>query len=208
MTLRIKICGIARVEDARAAAAAGADAIGLVFHRDSPRAVDIRQGLAIVAALPPFVSVVGLFVDADPDHVREVITELRPHYLQFHGSESGDYCRKFGLPYIKAVAVTAGMDESAVAAGAAGYPDAAAILLDSGSGGSGEAFDWNCVPAHRDRPLVLAGGLRPENVAQAVRQVRPDAVDVSSGVEKVRGRKDADMMAAFIAQARQALDDT
>jgi len=206
MTVRVKICGISHVEDALAAAEAGADAVGLVFHGDSPRAVDPEQAARIARPLPPFLSVVALFVDARPGQVRAVIDAVAPHYLQFHGEESADYCAQFGLPWIKAVRVGPGDDAGSLARRAAAYAGAAAILLDGARGGSGKAFDWGLAPRHLERPLVLAGGLTPGNVAQAVREVRPAAVDVSSGVEKVRGRKDAVMIAEFVSHARQALE--
>ena len=191
MRTRVKICGITRVEDGVAAAAAGADAIGLVFA-DSPRRVTTAQAQAIAAALPPFVTVVGLFVDADPAAVRGVLGSVRIDLLQFHGSESPEYCRQFSKPYIKTVSMREGVNVSATAAA---YPDAAGLLLDTHSdqvaGGSGRAFDWARVPAGLPKSVILAGGLNPDNVAEAVRRVRPYAVDVSSGVEvqaDVQGR--------------------
>lgn len=205
MRTRVKICGITRTEDGVAAAAAGADAIGLVFA-PSPRQISESQAQAIVAAMPPFVTVVGLFVDADPAAVRAVLGSVRIDLLQFHGSESPDYCRQFSKPYIKALAMHEAVDVSAQALAHAG---AAGLLLDTHSdrvaGGSGRAFDWARVPAGVSKPLILAGGLTPDNVADAVRRVRPYAVDVSSGVEMAKGIKDPARIRAFIAAVQGAV---
>ncbi|MCO6059456.1 phosphoribosylanthranilate isomerase [Pseudomonas sp. MOB-449] len=201
--VRIKICGITRIEDALAAVAAGADAIGLVFYAKSPRAVTAPQARAIVAALPPFVTSVGLFVDMPRDELRQVLAEVPLDLLQFHGDETPEDCSGYGRPYIKALRVRPGDD---VAAAIARYPDASGVLLDTyvpgTPGGTGEAFDWTLVPQDAARPVILAGGLTPENVADAVRQVRPYAVDVSGGVEASKGIKDAAKIQAFIQQAR------
>ena len=195
---RVKICGITRVEDGLAAAAAGAEAIGLVFA-ESLRRVNLSQALAIVKALPPFIKVVGLFVDAPDTEVRAVLGQVPLDLLQFHGHESPEYCRAAGRPYIKAISMKAGVDG---AAEARRYPEAAGFLFDAYhphvAGGSGETFDWARVPRGLDRPIILAGGLTPENVAAAVRAVQPYAVDVSSGVEVSKGIKSADKIAAFI----------
>ena len=213
MRTRVKICGITRVDDGLAAARAGADAIGLNFWRGTPRAVDVGQARAIVAAMPPFVTIVGLFVDPDPDEVRGVLAAVPIDVLQFHGAEAPALCRAFGRRYLKALAVAEGVDllNSAVA-----YGDAAGILLDAPPadglpGGTGRRFDWSQVPAGLPRPLVLSGGLDPGNVAEAIRRVRPWAVDVSSGVEvrgadgkAVKGIKDPARIAAFIEEARHA----
>jgi phosphoribosylanthranilate isomerase len=189
------------VEDGLAAAAAGADAIGLVFA-DSPRRVTIGQARAIVAALPPFIKVVGLFVDAPDVQVAEILGQVPLDLLQFHGRETPEACRRHGPPYIKAIPMEAGID---AAAEARRYPDAAGVLLDTHhpqlAGGSGETFDWTRVPADLGKPLILAGGLTPDNVAAAVRAVHPYAVDVSSGVELSKGIKDAAKIAAFIRNA-------
>lgn len=199
MRTRIKICGITRIEDAQAAARAGADAIGLVFDDRSPRFVSSEMAAAIVAALPPFVNVVGLFVDAPAERIRATLSRVPLDLLQFHGAEAAEACRAFGRPYIKAVRMAADVD---VVAAARRYGDAAGILLDSDSpkvaGGSGETFDWSRVPRDFSRPLILAGGLTPDNVAQAIKAVRPYAVDVSSGVEVAKGVKDADRIDAFV----------
>ncbi len=198
MRTRVKICGITRPQDALAAAEAGADAIGLVFYARSPRAVEVEQAAALCAALPPFVTTVGLFVDPAAEQVREVLARVPLDLLQFHGRETADFCRGFGRPYLKALTMRPGAD---IAAEAAAYGDAAGILLDAWHpavpGGSGETFDWDRIPP-LPRPLVLAGGLGPGNVAEAVRRVRPWAVDVSSGVEAEKGIKDAARIAAFI----------
>lgn len=196
---RAKICGITRVEDALLAASAGADAIGLVFYAPSPRAVELGQAARICAALPPFVSTVGLFVNAAAEEVQGVLDKVPLDLLQFHGDETPDFCRGFSRPYLKAVRMAQGVDLHRVAQD---YNDARALLLDSYQkgvpGGTGHAFDWARIPAGLNKAIVLAGGLNPENVAGAVRQVRPYAVDVSSGVEADKGIKDADKIIAFM----------
>ena len=201
--VRVKLCGITRVEDALAAAAAGADAIGLVFYAGSPRAVGVEQARAIIAALPPFVTTVGLFVDAGRDELAHILASVPLDLLQFHGDESAEQCEGFGRPYIKALRVRAGDD---IVARVADYPGAQGILLDTYvegvPGGTGEAFDWSLIPQGLSKPLILAGGLRPGNVAAAVAQVRPYAVDVSGGVEASKGIKDAQKVGAFIRAAR------
>ena len=201
--VRVKICGITRVEDALAAAAAGADAIGLVFYAKSPRAVDIEQARAILAALPPFVTTVGLFVDAERSELERILASVPLDLLQFHGDESVQQCEAFGRPYIKALRVKAGDD---IAAQVARYPSAQGILLDAYvegvPGGTGEAFDWSLIPQTLSKLLILAGGLRPDNVAEAVSRVRPYAVDVSGGVEASKGVKDVEKVGAFIRAAR------
>jgi phosphoribosylanthranilate isomerase len=201
--VRVKICGITRVEDALAAAAAGADAIGLVFYAKSPRAVGIEQAQAIIAALPPFVTTVGLFVDMDRDELQRILADVPLDLLQFHGDESPEQCEGFNRPYIKALRVKAGDD---IAAQVNRYPGAKGILLDTYvegvPGGTGEAFDWSLVPEGLSKPVILAGGLHADNVASAVAQVRPYAVDVSGGVEASKGIKDAEKVGAFIRAAR------
>ncbi len=196
---RVKICGITRVEDGLAAAAAGADAIGLVFYRPSSRWVEPTAAAAIVAALPPFVTTVGLFLDAEAGFVREVMARMPLDLLQFHGSEAPAYCASFGRPYVKAVPMAETGD---VAGYARRYDDARGLLLDSHGGGriggTGERFDWSLIPDAPGKPLILAGGLDPSNVAEAIRHVRPYAVDVSSGVEAARGIKDAALIQAFM----------
>ena len=202
--VRIKICGITRVEDAIAAAKAGADAIGLVFHAASPRAVDVAQASAIIKALPPFVSTVGLFVNATEQRIREVLARVPLDLLQFHGDEPDDFCQRFGRPYLKAVRVRPGDDLNELAAR---WPGASGILLDSYKpgvpGGTGETFDWNVIPDQRDWQLVLAGGLNAENVRQAIELTAPWAVDVSGGVEVAKGIKDLCKINAFIQEVRR-----
>lgn len=196
---RIKICGIVRPEDGAMAAELGADAIGLVFHPASARYVTADGARQIIRALPPLVATVGLFMNADAAAVRAVLQQVPLQWLQFHGDEDPDYCADFGLPYIKAVPMGAGADIDAYQRRFAG---AAGLLLDShggtGMGGTGQTFDWSRIPAARHKPLILAGGLHPGNVAAAVHQVRPYAVDVSSGVETAKGVKNAALMRAFI----------
>ncbi len=201
---RIKICGITRVEDALAAARAGADAIGLVFHAASPRAVSIEQARTIVKALPPFVTTVGLFVDAAEETIRSVLDQVPLGLLQFHGDEPDTFCQRFARPYIKAVRVRPGDDLDALAAN---WPGASGILLDSYKpgvpGGTGETFDWSMIPAQRSWTLVLAGGLQSQNVRQAIDLTAPWAVDVSGGVEATKGIKDIDKINAFIHEVKR-----
>jgi len=196
--VRIKICGITRVEDALAAAQLGVDAIGLVFYAPSPRAVTVEQALSIVRALPPFVTTVGLFVNASVAELQSVLQQVPLDLLQFHGEESADYCGQFGRPYIKALRMKPGVDMAEISAV---YGDAQGILLDSyvagAHGGTGETFDWSDVPDGLKKPIILAGGLTPNNVATAIGVVQPWAVDVSGGVEAAKGIKDSDQMAAF-----------
>ena len=202
---RVKICGLARLDDALAAARLGADAIGLVFAAKSPRAVAPEAAASIAVAMPPFVARVGLFLDAEPAFVRAVCAAVPLELLQFHGSETAAYCRAFGRPYLKAIAMG---DAGDVALRARDYPDAAALLFDAhatgGQGGSGRTFDWSRIPRDLARPVVLAGGLVPENVAGAIAAVRPWAVDVSSGVEASPGIKDHGKMERFIDEVRRA----
>lgn len=201
---RVKICGITRSEDALACARAGADAIGLVFYPPSPRCVEAAQAAAIARALPPFVAAVGLFVNPTAEQVEAVLRELRLDLLQFHGDEAPEFCRRFGVPYLKAARVRAGVD---LVQYALRYPDAKGLLLDAyvegTPGGTGQAFDWGLIPAGLPLPVVLSGGLEAANVAQAIRRVRPWAVDVSSGVEAAKGIKDAAKIAAFIEGVRK-----
>ncbi len=203
MRTRIKICGITRPEDGLAVAEAGGDAIGLVFYAPSPRNVSIEQAQAIVAALPPFVTVVGLFVNATDNELREVIDAVPLGLLQFHGDEPAGLCGGYGLPYIKALRMVPGLD---VAATAALYHDAQGILLDAYrpgvAGGTGEVFDWETVPEGLKKPIILAGGLTPTNVSEAIAQVHPYAVDVSGGVEAAKGIKDRHKITAFVEATR------
>lgn len=201
---RVKVCGITRTGDARAAAEAGADAIGLVFYPPSPRYLSVERAVEIRDALPPFVQTVALFVNADAAQVAQVIGRVHPAMLQFHGDEAPEFCAQFGLPFVKACRVRAGVDPLAYLQP---YARAAAWLVDSfvpEYGGVGERFDWSLVPAARPRPLILSGGLERGNVGGAIRAVRPWGVDVSSGVESAKGIKDAAKMAAFIAEVRNA----
>jgi phosphoribosylanthranilate isomerase len=205
MATAVKICGVTRTEDALVAARAGAQAVGMIFYPKSPRFVEDEVAAGIVKALPPFVTPVALFVDQPAAEIARAIEAVRPQLLQFHGEEAADFCRSFGLPYIKAVRVRAGVD---LLQYARQYPDAKGLLLDAfveGShGGTGSAFDWSLVPREFPLPLILAGGLDPDNVGAAVRRVRPWAVDVSSGVEATKGIKDAAKVVAFIRGVRNA----
>jgi phosphoribosylanthranilate isomerase len=205
---RTKICGITRVEDGLAAASAGADAIGLVFHGASPRNVAVAQAAAICVALPPFVTTVGLFVDAAAETVNDVLRQVPLDLLQFHGDESAEYCRAFSRPYIKAIRMADDVDLHALAAE---YRDARGLLLDAFHpgipGGTGQTFDWERIPQTLAAPVILAGGLAPDNVADAVRSVHPYAVDVSSGVEAAKGIKDAAKIEAFIRGVNSADGD-
>jgi len=209
MRTRVKICGITRSEDAAAAAALGADAIGLVFYDGSPRRVEIGRAAEIAADLPLFVQAVGLFVDAGAAEIAAVLGQVRVDILQFHGDEPPADCRRFGLPYIKAVRMRPGID---VRAEAERYHDARALLLDAYrpgvAGGTGMTFPWSEVPARPGVHILLAGGLTPDNVAQAIRAVRPYGVDVSGGVEAAKGIKDAARMAAFFEAVRRADAET
>jgi phosphoribosylanthranilate isomerase len=199
MRTRVKICGITRAGDAASAVSAGVDAIGLVFYPQSPRYVAAHEAARVVSGIGPFVTVTGLFVDADPVEISAVLSQVPLALLQFHGSERNADCVRFGLPFIKSIAMRPDtdclrlMDE---------YPDASGFLLDTWQpdlrGGSGRAFDWELVPKGLDRPVILAGGLAPENVAEAIRRVRPYAVDVSSGVESAPGIKSAERIRAFL----------
>ncbi|KJS27041.1 MAG: phosphoribosylanthranilate isomerase [Gammaproteobacteria bacterium] len=204
--VRSKICGITRVDDALTAAKAGADAIGLVFYAKSPRAVDVRQAREIVAALPPFVTTVGLFVNASRCEINEILDAVPLDMLQFHGDETPAQCEGFHRPWFKALRVGNGED---IEAQVARYANASGILLDTFvagvPGGTGERFDWSLIPAALAKPLILAGGLTAENVQQAIAQVRPYAVDVSGGVEASKGVKDASKVMAFVGRVRAAM---
>jgi phosphoribosylanthranilate isomerase len=204
MRTRVKICGITKSDDARAAAEAGADAIGLVFYPPSPRFLSCEQALAVRRALPPFVSAVALFVNASREDVERVLEQVRPDALQFHGEESPAFCERFGVPYIKACRVREGVD---LLEYLRPYTGASGWLADAyveAYGGSGMSFDWSMVPPRRPLPLVLSGGLTCANVGDAIRVVRPWGVDVSSGVESAKGIKDASKIAAFIKEVRNA----
>ena len=199
MRVRIKICGITRTGDAAAAARLGVDAVGLVFYPKSPRHVSVEQAREIVAGLPAFVTVTALFLDPGREAVQQVLDKVRVELLQFHGVEPAEFCRSFGRPYIKAVPMGSQADLTEYAQR---HAQAAALLLDSHAagqkGGTGVSFDWSAVPKVGGPPLILAGGLKPDNVATAIRIVQPYGVDVSSGVESAPGIKDPDKMAAFV----------
>lgn len=201
MRTRIKICGFTAPDTAMYAALAGADAIGLVFYPPSPRHVGLKEAQAIAQVLPPFISRVALFVDATAEQVREVLDTVQPDLLQFHGDETPEYCRQFDRPYIKAVRVHVGLN---LLQYASQYPDARGLLLDAcvpgEVGGTGARFDWQLIPPVMPLPVILSGGLVSGNVGDAIRQVHPWAVDVSSGVESVRGVKDKEKMMQFIAE--------
>jgi phosphoribosylanthranilate isomerase len=209
MRTRVKICGLTRTRDAVAAVRYGADAIGLVFHPGSPRYVSTDQARRIARSVAPFVTVTGLFVNAGEDVIREVLDTVPLGLLQFHGSETNDDCRRYGMPFIKSVAMRETTD---LQARMADYPDAAGFLLDAWQprthGGGGERFNWELVPAGIPYPVILAGGLTPGNVAQAIRRVKPYAVDVSSGVEQEKGIKSAEKILAFIKGVQQGGTDT
>jgi phosphoribosylanthranilate isomerase len=205
---RIKICGITRPEDGEVCARLGADAIGLVFHRRSRRCVSPEQAREVAAALPPFITVVALFLDEDAATVERVLEQVPVDLIQFHGREDPAFCGRFGLRYLKVLPMTGDVDP-------AGYverfPQAAGFLLDSHAlgalGGTGETFDWHRYPRHLKAPLVLAGGLTPGNAAEAVRLTRPWGVDVSSGVESAPGIKDPRLVKTFIEEVQRVQPD-
>lgn len=199
MRIRAKICGITRVEDALTAVRCGADAVGFVFYEKSPRNVDVERAAQIVAALPPFVTAVGLFVNEDAATVLSIRQRVGLDLLQFHGDETPEYCQSFSAPYIKALRVR---PELNLIQYAADFSSARALLLDAYqegvAGGTGKTFDWDLIPAGLSKPVILAGGLDAENVGEAIRRVRPYAVDVSGGVEQDKGIKDVAKIAAFM----------
>lgn len=201
--VRVKICGITTIDDAQAAVAAGADAIGLVFYAASPRAVAIEQARDIAYAVGPFVTTTGLFVDADPAFVHSVLAQVPLQLLQFHGDETCAYCDSFGRPYMKALRMKPGLD---VQESISFYPRASAILLDAYRpgvpGGTGETFDWARVPKNSLKPIILAGGLTPENVSAAIAATDVYGVDVSGGVESAPGKKDRTKVEEFIRNAQ------
>ena len=198
MTARVKICGLTRPQDVEAAVACGADAIGLVFYAPSPRAVDLEQARILAAKVPAFVAVTGLFVNPERDYVEAVLDAVPLDLLQFHGDESPEFCQSFGRRWIKAVRVREpGQIEQAFA----DYHQASGLLVDAWDpnryGGTGQSFNWSLIPESRPLPLILAGGLSSDNVARAIEQVRPWAVDVSGGVEESKGKKDATKLSQF-----------
>lgn len=201
---RIKICGLTREEDVDVAVAEGADAIGFVFYPPSPRAIDFGRAEALCRRIPPFVTTVGLFVNPEPGEVEEALARLPLGLLQFHGDEDEAFCSRFAHPYLRAVRMKPGVD---LLNYSASFPSAGALLVDAfvdGYGGGGQTFDWSLIPPGLPAPLILSGGLTPENVGDAIRQLRPWAVDVSSGVEVGKGIKDAGRIARFIAGVRKA----
>lgn len=203
----IKICGLTRKEDLLDAIAAGADAIGLVFYKPSPRYVNLAKARDLARWVPPNVCLVGLFVNASAEEVRTVLNAVPLDLLQFHGDEKIEdeaYCKQFGRPYLKAARMAPGFD---LLEYANRFPSAQALLLDAfveGYGGGGTTFDWSLIPKSLPLPIVLSGGLNPDNVTEAVRMVRPAGVDVSSGVEQAKGIKDAAKINAFIAGVKKA----
>ena len=203
MRTRVKICGITREQDALAAVEQGADAIGLVFYPPSPRHVSVERAAQIASVLPPFVTTVGLFVNADAETIAEVVDKVGIDLIQFHGNECRDYCARHRRPWIRALRMK---DELDLDKSAEEFSAARGLLLDAYRpgvpGGTGETFDWSRIPPHMAGRIVLAGGLDPDNIAEAVRQVKPYAVDVSGGVEAAPGIKDADKIARFMAGVR------
>ena len=201
---RVKICGLTRPEDAISAAQLGADAIGLVFYPPSARNVDIVAARSIVACLPAFVSVVALFVDEVSDRITQVLEKVNIDLLQFHGDESPGFCRSFGVPYIKVVRMADQVDLDEIQKQ---YSDARGLLLDAyhpdEKGGTGISFDWARIPDNCHMPIILAGGLSSENVQRAIASVHPYAVDVSSGVESAKGRKDVAKMVGFLNEVNE-----
>ena len=199
MRTRVKICGITREQDAQSAAALGADAIGIVFYPPSPRCVPIERARAIVRATPPFIAVAGVFVNPTRNEVERVVGECGVTLLQFHGDESPEFCKGFARPYIKAARIRPGLD---LLRYVSPHVSAQGWMLDAFHdelwGGTGGAFDWSLVPAGMTKPVILSGGLTAENVGEAIRRVRPYAVDVSTSVEASKGIKDAARIAAFI----------
>lgn len=201
---RIKICGITRLEDARVAARAGVDSIGLAFHPPSPRFIELEPALEIRRNLPPFVTVTAVFLDDDENLIAQVVHRLRPDCLQFHGDEDEAFCSGWMLPYLKSIPMASTDD---IGAYAGRYPSARGFLLDSNAagrmGGSGDTFDWSDIPESFDYPLVLAGGIKPSNVADAIARVRPWGVDVSSGVEVSKGIKSAELIEALVREVKR-----
>lgn len=199
MTVKVKICGLTRREDVTAAVNCGADAVGFVFFQASPRAVSIDQAAGLARGLPPFVSAVGLFVNPEPAFVDEVLAQVPLDLLQFHGDETAAFCAQFGRRWIKAIRVR---DEGQIERAFDDYRDSAGLLVDAWDpdryGGTGKTFNWDLIPAQRPLPIVLAGGLSSANVARAITQVRPWAVDVSGGVERAKGVKDIQKISDFM----------
>lgn len=204
MTARVKICGLTRPQDVEAAVACGADAIGLVFYAPSPRAVDLEQARILAAKVPAFVAVTGLFVNPERDYVEAVLDAVPLDLLQFHGDESPEFCQSFGRRWIKAVRVR---EPGQIERAFADYHQASGLLVDAWDpnryGGTGQSFNWSLIPENRPLPLILAGGLSSDNVARAIEQVRPWAVDVSGGVEESKGKKDATKLSQFFKEVHR-----
>ena len=201
---RIKICGLTREQDVDDAVESGADAIGFVFYAKSPRHVEVARAVELARRLPAFVTPVGLFVNAEADHIAQATDAIPTLLLQFHGDETPAACQAPGRPYLRAARMALGFD---LLKFEGNYPDAQAILLDAhvdGYGGAGKVFDWSLIPRDVSHPLVLSGGLHAENVIEGILRVRPWAVDVSSGVELAKGVKDAAAMRRFCEQVREA----
>jgi phosphoribosylanthranilate isomerase len=205
MMSRVKICGITRLQDAQVAISTGASALGFVFYAPSVRYIEPAKAAEIVAALPPFITVTALFVNESAAVVNDIISTVQPDLLQFHGDESAGYCEQFERPFIKALRVKPDLD---LKAAISGFDSARAVLLDTYvkgvPGGTGEAFNWQLIPTQIAPKIILAGGLDASNVASAIEQVRPFAVDVSGGVEASAGLKSAEKIAAFMAQVNKA----
>ncbi len=203
--VRVKICGITRVEDLLAAYQAGADAVGFVFYEKSPRSVSIPQAKMLLKQCPPFMTTVGLFVNAKRSYINSVLREVPLDVLQFHGDETNNECIAYDKPFIKAIRVTPEMD---LTAKIMQYPDTMAVLLDSYvpgvEGGTGVKFNWDLIPKSSPKPIILAGGLNPENVASAISQTYPCGVDVSGGVEVNKGIKDQNKIRVFIQEVNHA----
>lgn len=203
--VRVKICGITRPEDALVAANCGADAIGMVFYKPSPRAISIPRACEITGQLPPFISKVALFVNAEQDFIKEVLSSVAIDILQFHGEETPEQCSQYAKPFIKAIRMQDNVDLVEIEKQ---YKSAAALLVDTyvqgEAGGTGRVFDWSRIPGGLDKPLILAGGLTAGNVVDAINQVKPYAVDVSGGVESGKGIKSAEKVAEFIQEVRHA----
>lgn len=204
MRTRIKICGIRDPQLALHAARCGADAIGLVFHKPSPRFIDIQQAAAVSNALPPYVMAVGLFVNLGSREIGDILSVVNLQMLQFQGDEPADFCESFRMPYVRAVRMEPGTD---LLEYARRFSRARALLLDAHvpglAGGTGQGFDWKDIPRDLPIPVILSGGLTPQNVGRAVREVKPWAVDVSSGVEAERGVKDPRKIEEFIRSVRR-----
>lgn len=208
MRTRIKFCGLTRAGDVRFACELGVDAIGFVFASRSPRHLRLHEAQPLRSAVAPLVSVVALFMDNPADEVARIVDALQPHILQFHGSESDAFCGGFGIPFLKALPMR-GLSSEKIDAQLTRYPSAAGFLFDGHApgvpGGRGQAFDWSKLPPHSmTRPWLLAGGLKPENIAIAIRTARPWGVDVSSGIERVIGTKDGELMLNFVREVMSA----